>query len=145
MASFETDIHALIEDINGDYGEAQCELRPLVSSRPHSNSDQPQTGPLADPRQRIAPIYSQQPPLYTAQASNPHDTHISGFHDETGLDAYGTLMQSNTGGLLLIPSQTEFCWLNPSLKADGTHAVASTPRWLVGFHYLATLHLLLLL
>lgn len=123
MAGFETDIHALIEDINGNYGETPYEHQQLPYSRPHSKSYQSQNGQLQDPRQTPASSYAQQP-LYVAQASTPYYAHLDSLYQEVGLDAYGALCKSSRTIILLIVPQTELSWLSVNLKDHGRPAVA---------------------
>ncbi len=97
MAGYETDIHALIEDINGNYGETQHEQLSLPYSRAASTSYQSRSEPLVDPRQMPASSYNQQP-LYVAQASRPQDVYFHTTQAEGGLDEYGMFTQFQLEG-----------------------------------------------
>lgn len=92
MEGYETDIPALLQDINGNYGNPESEQPPqppLPYSRPISNSHKSQVDRSVVPRDALAPIYNHQP-LYGAQASRPSDAYSYSTYDDTGLDAYGS-------------------------------------------------------
>jgi len=117
MAGYETDIHALIDDINGNYGNyggTQYEQPALPYSRPLSNSYQSRNGPLVDPRQTPTSSYNQQP-LYAAQASNPYDAHSHGLYEDAGLGTYGKRMQIQPG------NDIADYWLDQALLAESQH------------------------
>lgn len=85
MEGYQTDIQAILQDINGNYGDPEPEQQPqspLPCSRLISNS-------YMVPRNALAPIYKQQP-LYGAQASRPSSAYSHSTDDDTGLDAYGS-------------------------------------------------------
>lgn len=92
MEGYQTDIQAILQDINGNYGDPEPEQQPqspLPYSRLISNSYKSQADRSMVPRNALAPIYKQQP-LYGAQASRPSSAYSHSTDDDTGLDAYGS-------------------------------------------------------
>ena len=93
MESYQSDVQALLRDINGGYGNLkhrQSPKSPLPPARTVSGSDNFHVEWSNVPRSALAPIHEQQP-LYEAQASRPFDTCSYSAHKLNFRDRYGTI------------------------------------------------------
>lgn len=85
MEGYQTDIQALLQDINGNYGNPEPEQLPqppLPYSKPMSNSYKSQAERSLVPSNTL-------PTLYEAQLSRPSDAYSYNTFNDNGLDAYG--------------------------------------------------------
>lgn len=90
--AYPTDIEALLQDINGNYGEATHERPPRPPLPSASRISNPFSIHAERSRGRsnaLASIHEQQP-LYEAQILRPSDTYSYSTDNNNGLDAYGS-------------------------------------------------------
>lgn len=95
MDGYQTDIQALLRDINDSYGSPKHEQSPqppLTSSEPISNFYTFQAERCVVPRNALAPI-PEQKLHYEAQASRLLDANPYSIPDDNDLDPYSNLLE----------------------------------------------------
>lgn len=110
MEDCQTDIQALLRDINGNYGDPKHEqsLHPLLPARPVSSSYNFQAEQSIVPRNALARI-SEQQLLYEAQLSRHLDANSDSPHNDNDLDPYGSCSK------LEVEGKTADCCLDRAL------------------------------
>ena len=99
MEDWQTDIQALLRDINGNYGDPKHEQspHPLLPARSVSSSYKFQAEQSMVPRNALARI-SEQQLLYEAQLSRPLEANSDSPHNDNNLDPYGSCSKLEVEG-----------------------------------------------
>lgn len=88
MDGFQAGIHALLQDIDSDYGKNEKEQYPLPYSRPNLNTYQPHIAQPTYSGQTSAPIYDKQQLSTAMPMTLPEIDHYQP-HEDISLDKFG--------------------------------------------------------